>query len=1426
MTDFIDALTQLGARLWAEDGELVIRAPKGALGPDLCEKIAEQKQAILSELREQRFKPAGAQLPQIVPDPQHRHEPFPLTEIQQAYWFGRNPSFELGNVGIHVYEEVESYNLDLARLNQAWQKVIDRHDMLRAIILPDGRQRILESASYEIEVLDLRGWRPERKAAELISIREHMYHRVYSPDVWPMFRIVACRLDDDRARLFISIDALNVDMGSFAILFRDWVDYYRASDAPAPDLELSFRDYALALDAMRDSESYHRSHEYWRKRAEELPPAPDIPLAISPGSLTTQKFVRRRGELSKAAWRRLKERAARAGLTPSGTTLAVYAEVLAAWSKSLRFTINVTLFNRLPLHPQVNEIVGDFTSMVLLGVDGLEGDAFEPRARRIQKQLWHDMQYRYVSGVQVLRELARAQGKMPGQALMPCVFTSTLNLRTQGLLPLKHLGRRVYNIIQTPQVTLDLQVYEENEALVFNLDSVEGVFPDGVVDCMFDAYSDLLSRLANDERSWREPERRLVPSAQLQRRAAVNATASPLPNETLHSLFTNQAARRPQQAAVIAPGCELSYQELNNQANRIAHRLRDLGALPDTLVAVVLEKGWEQVAAVLGIIQSGAAYLAIDPRLPAERMKYLLKDGKVKLALTLSSINERLNWPEDVRRLCLDGGEFDAVDSGPLSPALKPENLAYVLYTSGSTGSPKGVMIEHRSVVNRILDVNSRFHIGPEDRVLALTALHHDLSVYDIFGVLAAGATIVMPAPESLNEPSHWARLMASEQVTVWNSVPAFMEMLVDYLEHQDERGLLLPGHLRLALMAGDWVPVTLPDRIRALMKEASVVSLGGPTETTIWDICYPVGEVDPQWKSIPYGRPMLNTSYYVLNEALEPCPDWVAGELYISGAGLARGYWGDEEKTAAAFIKHPRTGERLYRSGDLGRYLPDATIEFLGRKDSQIKIRGHRIEAAEVEEAIRLHEEVSAAVVTAYGDESRDRQLVAYVVPKRKAARAGLTDSSPPSVEVEPGYAPLRGAIHGLQQVEFKLKQKGLRYDLDNRPSVKLANGELDEAIKPTCYARRTHRDFSTEPVRLAQLSRLLSCLASINVDGLVLPKYRYPSGGSLYPVQTYVHIKEGRVDALPAGAYYYHPAERRLSLISETGPQASAHVPHNREIFISSAFSIFFIGYLEAVEPLYAELTRDFCLLEAGYMGQLLMTEAPASEIGLCPVGDIDSAKIKEILALDERYIYLHSMLGGRIAEGATTSSPLCQEPFSSSASSCSTPATSKGDDALIAGLRSLLRSKLPEYMIPSTFILRDGLPLTANGKVDRKALPAPQNRRPLPQPCELPATDLEQTIASVARQVFKIDELSISDRFFDLGANSTHLVQISIRLSKCLKREVPVIEIFKHPTIKSLARHLSNGAGDEDQSRQGIERAEARKVAIERRKRTKAR
>jgi pyochelin synthetase len=913
---------------------------------------------------------------------------FPLTEIQYAYWIGRGSSFVLGNVAPHAYFELDGRRLDHDLLSRMWQRLVWRHDMLRAVVDTGGRQRVLPTVPrFDIECVDLREVEEVERAGTLAEIRAEMSTRVYSPDVWPLFDLRISRLPE-HDRLHVSLDLLMVDLASVALLFSEWSTLCRDPSTELPPLEVSFRDYVLALENSSAATRYQRALRYWTGRAESLAPPPELPLAKSPASVRKPRFTHREFRLPVADWERFRQRAGERGLTPSVVLATAFSEVLASWSGSSRFMLNLTLFNRLPLvldedgaghrmvHSDLARVVGDFTSICLLEMDLRDAPTFTDRAVRTQGQLQQDLRHRHASGLNALRE-RRRRGLQSGFGTMPVVFTSGLGTVAELSEPMAYFGDVSYRISQTPQVWLDHQVVDITGTLELSWDAVEELFPDGLLDDMFAAYTGLVTRLATQEAIWSAGIVVELPEHQIALYEKVNDTRGPLPGTLLHEPVLSTAARTPDVPAVITSAGALSYAELVARASAVAHdlgrnsQLRDPGQR-DRPVGVVLPKGADQIIATYGVLLAGRAYLPVNPGLPARRVRQILDDSAATAVVTTPDVC--VDWPPWVSSVEVSDRRSAAVPAA----TARPDDLSYIIYTSGSTGRPKGVMIEHRAALNTIADINERFGVTAADRVFGLADLGFDLSVYDVFGTHAAGAALVLPDADRLADPGHWAELMTAHGVTVWNSVPAQMDMLVEHLE----AGGRIPVGLRLVLLSGDWIPVDLPQRVLDLWPDAEVISLGGATEVAIWSIYHRVRAQDAEAPSIPYGIPLRNQAFHVLDAAFRPCPVWVAGELFIGGSGLARGYWRDPEKTAASFVEHPVTGARLYRTGDFGRYLPDGTIQFLGRRDGQVKINGHRVELGEVETALQAHPGVDRAVVVRAEDAAGIARLVGYVVP------------------------------------------------------------------------------------------------------------------------------------------------------------------------------------------------------------------------------------------------------------------------------------------------------------------------------------------------------------------------------------------------------------------------------------------------------------
>ncbi|MBN8929496.1 MAG: hypothetical protein BGO51_00040 [Rhodospirillales bacterium 69-11] len=1340
---FLQDLARRGVTLAAEGDALSLRAPKGVLTEADRDRLRAEKPAILAALR---------------PLPVEDGAPFPLTDIQQAYLIGRAAELELGRVGCHAYREFEHDGLDLDRLEQAWNRLVARHPMLRAVFGEDGRQRVLpEVPPYRIERLDFRT-APDAEA-QLAQLRAERSHRVFDPASWPLFEIHAALLPD-RIRLSVGIDLLIADAAALITLFREWGALYAdpASDLPPP--RGRFADHVRRLPAPSD-----RDRAYWEGRLDTLPPGPDLPRLPLDGP---PRFSRRSIRLAAPSWRALKQAAAAQGITQSALVATVFAEVLAAWSRRARFSLTLTQFGA---PPDMQGVVGDFTATVLLEVDTTPA-TFRARAQALQRRLLADLDHAGLSGVAVMRELRR---RRPEVEPVSVVFTSTLGhpgLDPDAPSPLAWLGRSVHAITQTPQVAMDHHVLEEDGALVASWDVVEALFPPGVLDGMVRAYGDLLDALV-EGRGW---DGRIVDCLPRQARAPLRPGPEPA---LLQAGFERQAALAPDRPAVIAPDRVLDYGSLDRAATRLAARIAAAfeGETRDRLVAVTEPKGWRQVLAVVGILKAGAAYLPVDPALPEERRRHLIARGEA---------------------LVPDPAWLDAALDGPvpdMPPVQDPSRLAYVIYTSGSTGEPKGVMIAHAAAVTTVAEVNRRWSIGSADRVLGLSALSFDLSVWDMFGPLATGGALVLPGPEAARDPAAWRGLLTGHRVTVWNSVPALMAMLV-------EHGLPKGHALRLVMMSGDWVPLPLVRRLAEDAPDARIVALGGATEAAIWSNAHEVTGLDPAWASVPYGLPLAGQMLRVVNERGEDCPDWVTGEIQIAGAGLARGYWRDPARSAERFVTNPMTGERRYRTGDLGRFRPYAPggvagegsrvvageaprvmagegrpstttvgaagkvvdgrhkaghdtggwgaaghdtgarsdaahdaggpnatrqdigptpIEFLGREDFQVKVQGHRIELGEIEAALATHPDVEHAVVTAL-PQGGDKALHAFVVPRREA----------------------------WDRVRFLLERPGLRR-LPGAP--RLALPHRPEAA--TYDDRRSVRRFRADAVPLDALASVLAVAAAGRSASAA------PAPGPLS-----VRVVARRVEGLAPGLWQHALATSldTPATLTRRGDAPACDIPDRGTARIAEAAAFLLLLDAPAVTP--------DALRAAGAAGQRMMRAAQAAGLGLCPIGvlRIEGARV------------LHAFAGGL-------------------------PAAETAGFDLAGALREHCAAVLPAWMVPRHVHLRDALPLSANGKVDRTAL------RPDLQEAAAAAPDaLAARVGVLVAEVIG-QPVHPQQNLFDCGATSLHIVRLQRRLSEDLGSRLAVVDLFRLTTVAAIAGAIAGETGP-DAVDSGLARAARRR------------
>ncbi len=464
-----------------------------------------------------------------------------------------------------------------------------------------------------------------------------------------------------------------------------------------------------------------------------------------------------------------------------------------------------------------------------------------------------------------------------------------------------------------------------------------------------------------------------------------NQTAREYPGKhTLSALFEAQVERTPEAVAVIFEDAQLSYRELNKRANRLAHHLRRLGAGPESLVGVCMDRSLEMLVGILGVSKAGGAYVPMDPAYPLERLAFMLEDSEASILLTQQRLIESqsaIRNPQSAIRnrevVCLDAIEESLAresDENPVS-GVTPENPAYVIYTSGSTGRPKGAVISHGAICNHMLWLRDHFSMSAADRVLQKTPISFDASVWEFYAPLFVGGRLVLARQGGHQDTDYLVRTIAEQRVTILQLVPSLLRTLLD--EPEFER----LNSLRRVVSGGEALPAELQERFHAILN-AELHNFYGPTEAAIDVTCWPYGHANGR-TIVPLGNPIANTQIYLLSPALQPAPIGAPGELFIGGANLGRGYLNRPELTAEKFIPNPlgaAAGARLYRTGDLARYLPDGAIEYLGRSDHQVKIRGFRIELGEIESALRQHPSLREAVAMAREDKTGAKRLVAYV--------------------------------------------------------------------------------------------------------------------------------------------------------------------------------------------------------------------------------------------------------------------------------------------------------------------------------------------------------------------------------------------------------------------------------------------------------------
>jgi amino acid adenylation domain len=875
---------------------------------------------------------------------------FPITATQEAYLVGRSSSVSFGDIGCHGYWEwLSDYEPgNETQVREAWGEIVDRHPSLRTVILDASTQIVLdESANWDFVVNDWRHLSEDAAQQELEKLRKNFSHHVFDPSVFPLWDVQVSILPNTKMILHFSLDLLVADAWSYyQVLVPELVTLLKGEKLePAPTA--SFQTWVHEQDEeMKGGRDWQSAEKYWLERLETLPSAPQLPQGNGMGS----EFSRLEDNLSAALWEQIREAAKKRGVTGTALMAALLSEALQRWGAGNHFVITIPTFAASRASNEYSNVVGDFTSTILLEVDG-SGKNFTERSQAIQRQLWSDLPHSTFSGIHVARAMARTTGST--EANFPIVLTSLL-----GQPPRRYhteLGEEIYTSTQTPQVSLDVQVAELDGALTWSWDYRRSAYPKGLIDDIFKEFGNAVRLLANNKAWEREGLLAELPADQVRVRALANETEGPIPEAALVSNGL-QCARETPDAPALLGQISLSYGQLLNKIKN-AVKVINSNAVGFGPVAIVMPKGAAQIIYAHAANFSGRSFAPLDHNQPHSRLQQTLKSGKPSLIITSYESAESIGKLSETPVVGIEQTLPEETREETLEARISTES--YIIHTSGTSGPPKGISVSQKGVANAFSHMIEIAGIDSTDVAYAVSPFHFDLGMFEALGMLSIGASVVM-APDEVH-PLKWLSDVQKYEVTVWNSTPAILGLLLQAAESQGQ----VLSSLRTVILAGDRIPVSLPEQLWNLAPNANLIASGGPAETCVWSIYYPVPRnFSPVQEAIPYGRPMRNQKYYILDEQGRETPDWVTGEMVVESAvGLADGYVNQPELTNAKFYVDPESGQRRYRTGDLGRWRPDGLIEILGRKDFQVKINGIRIELGEVVEALKSYPGVRDAI-------------------------------------------------------------------------------------------------------------------------------------------------------------------------------------------------------------------------------------------------------------------------------------------------------------------------------------------------------------------------------------------------------------------------------------------------------------------------------
>ncbi|MCA2709692.1 MAG: amino acid adenylation domain-containing protein [Microcystis sp. M015S2] len=991
--EFLAYLKGLDIKLWLEGEKLRFQAPKGVMTPEIKEEIAAKKPEILDFLRAAKIPTNTVDLEIISVS---RYQDLPLSFAQQRLWFLHQLSPDS-----HSYNLLEALRLEgslnLLALEQSLSELIRRHEILRTTFpMVEGQpiQRIAPPSPVSLPLQDLQNLSKNEQTEHLQEIAIAFSLKPFNLAKESLVQFKLLKLGSQEYVLLLKMHHIIYDGWSLSIFFDELSQLYAAFvqglPSPLAKLSIQYADFAVWQRQWLTGEVLERQLNYWQKQLQDAPTILELPTDYPRPPIPSFRGDGQVFRLNQDLTQRLKRLSQESGATLFMTLLAAFFVLISRYSGQSDVLVGSPIANRNS--SAIEKLMGFFANTLALRGDMSGNPSFLELLERVKQTTLSAYAHQDLP-FEMLVEKLQLNRDLSHNPLIQVMFSLQNTPQSEASLSGLKMESLPLSVELKARFDLEVNFWEVSDRLEAVWCYSTDLFAAPTINQMGQHFQNLLTAIAANPNMGIFQLSMLSDEERYQLLSLWNETHTDYPSDKcIHQLFEEQVKRTPDAVAVVCSEQKLTYNELNCRANQLAHYLRKLGVKPDELVGICLERSLDMIVGLLAILKVGGAYVPIDPDYPQERISFMLQDTQVKILLTCESLQNSLPNHQTIV-ICLDKDwqQINQASQENLNSTVSADNLAYVIYTSGSTGKPKGVGVIHRSV-NRLLFGVNYAHLDATQRFLQMAPIAFDASTFEIWGALLHGARCVI-FTEDIPTATSLRNAIDKHGITIlWLTAALFNKII-------DDNSQALSG-IKQLLIGGEALSVAHVHKALETLPLTQIINGYGPTESTTFTCCYPIPkQLEATIKSIPIGCPISNTQVYILDNYLQPVPIGVVGELHIAGAGLAKGYLNRPELTQEKFIPNPfekdevipptplnkggNEPSKLYKTGDLARYLPDGNIEYVGRIDNQVKIRGFRIELGEIEAVLSQNQAVQSSCVIVREDNPGEKQLVAYIVPK-----------------------------------------------------------------------------------------------------------------------------------------------------------------------------------------------------------------------------------------------------------------------------------------------------------------------------------------------------------------------------------------------------------------------------------------------------------